>query len=104
MAKEPRSYDRNHWRYQMHGCILVYMTELRRVQRKEKAMGNLRRQKLENTACKTTKLPTWSNKGRRLVNVLTNIYTGCCCLQNDFKIMTSCRDAYEVGRAGFMPR
>lgn len=71
----------------MHGCILVYMTELCPVQRKEKAMANLRRQKLESVACKTTKLPVWSNKGRRLVNVLTNICTGCCCLQNDFKIM-----------------
>lgn len=37
------------------------------------------------------KLPTLSNKGRRLVKVLTNISTvliNICYLQNDFKIMT----------------
>jgi hypothetical protein len=49
-------------------------------------------------------LPTLSNKRRSLVNVLANIYTGFCCLQNDFKIMTSRRDVCGMGRAGFIPR
>lgn len=49
------------------------------------------------------KQPALSNKGRRLVNELTNIYRGFSLFADDYEIMTSCRDACDVGGAGLIP-